>query len=97
MPGHGTAAHEDAEKPVTGTAAAKARAAAVKAAGGGTAGTVTTDFKGNGFEVTVTKSNGSQEEIHLDSSYNIRQGPGGHGAPWSGRYGGPPGAPPSGE
>jgi hypothetical protein len=35
-PAHGTAAHEDAEKPVTGAAAAKAQASAVKLVGGGT-------------------------------------------------------------
>jgi hypothetical protein len=86
MPAHGTAAHEDAEKPVTGAAAARAQAAAVKAADGGTAGAVTTDFTGNGYEVTVTKSDGSKVEIHLDSSFGALQGPGGHGAP-------PPGAP----
>ena len=74
MPAHGTAAHEDAEKTVTGTAAEKAKAAAIKAAGGGTAGTVTTDFTGNGYEVTVTKSGGSTVEIHLDSSFTAMQG-----------------------
>jgi len=83
MPAPGTAAHEDAEKPVTGEAAEKAKAAAVKAAGGGTAGAVTTDFFGNGYEVTVTKSSGSSVEIHLDSSFNVMAGPGGCG-------GGPP-------
>jgi hypothetical protein len=70
FPAHGSAAHEDAETPVTGDAAAKAQAAAVAAAGGGTAGAVTTDFSGNGYEVTVTKSDGSSVEIHLDSSFN---------------------------
>jgi hypothetical protein len=85
MPAHGSAAHEDAEKAVTGTAASKAQAAAVKAAGGGTAGAVTTDFTGNGYEVTVKKSDGSTVEIHLDSSFNARQGPGGPGGPaWGG-------------
>jgi len=80
MPAHGTAAHEDAEKAVTGSAATKAQAAAVKAAGGGTAGSVTTNFTGNGYEVTVTKSGGSSVEIDLDSSFNAQQGPGGPGA-----------------
>ena len=56
FPAHGTAAHEDAEKAVTGDAATKAQAAAVKSAGGGKAGAVTADFTGNGFEVTVTKT-----------------------------------------
>jgi hypothetical protein len=80
MPAHGTAAHEDGEKAVTGTAATQAQAAAVKSAGSGTAGSVTTDFTGQGYEVTVTKSDGSQVEVHLDSSFNLAQG-------------GPPGAP----
>jgi len=78
MPEHGTAAHEDAEKPVTGDAATKAQAAAVKSLGGGTAGDVTTDYFGNGYEVTVTQSDGSTVEVHLDSSFNVRQGPPGH-------------------
>jgi len=73
-PAHGTAAHEDAEKPVTGDAATKAKAAAVKAVSSGTAGAVTTDFDGDGYEVTVTKSDGSTVEIHLDSSFNVQQG-----------------------
>jgi hypothetical protein len=79
FPAHGAAAHEDAEKAVTGDAAAKAQAAAVKRVGGGTAGAVTTDFTGNGFEVTVTKTDGTKVEVHLDSSYNVVQGPGGRG------------------
>jgi hypothetical protein len=87
MPAHGTAAHEDAEKPVTGAATIKARAAAVKAAGGGTAGAVTSDFTGHGYEVTVTKSDGSSVEIHLDGSFNAMPGPGGRGSPFSGSSG----------
>jgi len=83
-PLHGSAAHEDAEKPVTGDAAAKAQAAAVKAVGGGTAGDVTTDFPGSGYEVTVTKSDGASVEVHLDGSFNVLQGRGGPG------FGGPP-------
>jgi hypothetical protein len=75
MPMPGTAAHEDAEKPVTGDAATKAKAEAVEAAGGGTAGDVTTDYFGNGYEVTITKSDGSTVEIHLDSSFNAMPDP----------------------
>jgi hypothetical protein len=71
FPAHGTPAHENLEKPVTGAAADKARAAAVKAVGGGTAGAVTTDVSGNGYEVTVTKSDGSKVEVHLDQSFNL--------------------------
>jgi hypothetical protein len=85
MPRPGTAAHEDAEKAVTGDAATKAQAAAVKAAGGGTAGDVTTDFFGKGYEVTVTKTDGTKVEYHLDSSFGVMPpppgGPHGMGAP----------------
>jgi hypothetical protein len=85
MPAPGTAAHEDAEKAVTGAAAGKAQAAAVKATGGGTAGDVTTDYFGGGYEVTVTKSDGSTVEVHLDSSFDVLGGPGGwHGPPPTG-------------
>ena len=82
FPAHGTAAHEDAEKAVTGDAATKAQAAAVASVGSGTAGAVTTDYRGNGYEVTVTKSDGSTVEVHLDSSFAVMQGrgPGGPGA-----------------
>jgi tetrahydromethanopterin S-methyltransferase subunit E len=89
MPAPGTASHENNEKAVSGDAAAKAQAAAVKAVGGGTAGDVTTDYFGNGYEVTVTKSDGTKVEIHLDSSFNFRMGPPG------GRFRAPlPAAPP---
>jgi hypothetical protein len=70
-PAHGTAAHETLEKPVTGSNATQAQAAAVKAVGGGTAGGVTTDVSGNGYEVTVTKSDGSQVEVHLNQSFGL--------------------------
>jgi hypothetical protein len=85
FPAHGTPEHEALEKPVTGDAATKAQDAAVKSLGGGTAGAVTSDANGNGYEVTVTKTDGSQTEVHLDSSYNVMQhgGPGGPGQPSS--------------
>jgi hypothetical protein len=81
VPAPGTAAHEDAEKAVNGEPAAKAQAAAVKAAGGGTAGEVTTDYFGRGYEVTVTKSDGSKDEYHLDSSFDVLPVPGHPGGP----------------
>jgi hypothetical protein len=99
FPAPGTAAHEDAEKPVTGDSAAKAQAAAIKSVGGGTAGAVTTDFTGRGFEVTVTKTDGSKVDVHLDSSYRVMQGPGGHGGMHPAGVAPPPGrgAPPAGQ
>jgi len=82
MPAPGTAAHEDQEQAVTGDAADKAKAAAIKAVGGGTASNVTTDYFGDGYEVTVTKSGGSKVEIHLDGSFAVMGPPGGgSGAP----------------
>ena len=101
-PAHGTATHEDAEKPVTGATAAKVQAAAVKRVGGGQAGAVTTDFTQNGYEVTVTKSGGSQVEVHLNRALQAFQGghgwpgmpPGGRGGP--GMHPGGPGMPPGG-
>ena len=70
-PAHGTAAHEALEKPVTGTNAAKAQAAALKAVGSGNAGDVTTDVSGNGYEVVVTKSDGSKVQVHLNGSFGL--------------------------
>lgn len=96
FPAPGTAAHETAEKPVTGSAADQARAAAVKAVGGGTAGAVTTDMRGAGYEVTVTKSDGSKVEVHLNSAFQVLRCPGGgHGGPPAGGFGGQ-GMPPAG-
>ena len=45
-------------------------------------GNTATDYTGTGYEVTVTKSDGSTVEVHLDSSFNAFQGPGpgGYGA-----------------
>lgn len=91
MPAPGTAKHEGAEKAVTGDDAAKAQAAAVQAAGGGTAGDVTTDYIGKGYEVTVTQSDGSSVEYHLDGSFNVLPFPDG---PPPGGPGGPGGPPP---
>lgn len=80
-PAPGTAAHENAETTVTGADAAKAQAAAVKSVGSGSAGAVTTDCTGNGYETTVTKSDGTKVEVHLDSAFNVVHGPGGPGGP----------------
>jgi hypothetical protein len=89
-PAPGTASHEDAEKTVTGAAATRTRAAAVRAVGTGTAGKVTTDYRGDGYEVIVTKSGGGQVEVHLDGSFQLMQPPGGHGGPPPGGHGAPP-------
>jgi hypothetical protein len=90
FPAPGTAAHEGAETAVPGADAARAQAAAVKAVGGGTAGAVTSDYFGHGYEVTVTKTNGTKVEVHLNPRFQAMPGPGGGPCP-----GGPMG-PPSG-
>jgi hypothetical protein len=86
----GTAAHENAEKTVTGEAAEKAKAAALASVGGGTAGAVTGDFRNSGdYEVAVTKTDGSQVTVRLDSSFKVeshRGGPNG-GGPSGAGYG----------
>ncbi len=79
MPAHGRAEHESQETPVTGADDTRAQDAAVKSVGGGTAGEVTSDLTKDGYEVTVTKADGSQVEVHLDSSFGVRQGTGGQG------------------
>jgi hypothetical protein len=93
MPAPGTAAHEDAETAVTGATAAKVQAAAVKYVGSGTAGTVTTDYTHTGYEVTVTKADGTNVALHLTSSFAVIQGggPRGIGRPGAGGYSGGPG------
>src|SRR4051794_26772612 len=89
IPQHGTAKHEDAETTVTGAAADKAKAAAEKSVGSGSTATeVTADFTGDGYEVTVKKADGSTTEVHMDKSFNVREG--GPGGPLGrSRLGGP--------
>ena len=72
FPAHGSAAHENAEKALTGSAASQAQAAAVKSVGSGTAGAVTSNFQGDGYEVTVTKSDGSSVDVRLDSTFTVQ-------------------------
>ena len=63
----------DSEEQLTGPEAQKAKSAAIAAVGGGTVTEVERD-DGNGtgaFEVEVTRDDGSQLEVHLDSKYNV--------------------------
>jgi uncharacterized membrane protein YkoI len=63
----------DSEEQLTGPDAEKAKSAAIAAVGGGTVSEVERD-DGNGtgaFEVEVTRDDGSQLEVHLDSDYNV--------------------------
>lgn len=95
----GTAAHESAEKIVTGEAAEKARRTALASVRGGKAGAVTGDFRNSGdYEVAVTKTDGSQVTVRLDGAFKVETHPGGPGA-GIGTGDVPPGsqAPPSGQ
>jgi uncharacterized membrane protein YkoI len=63
---------DDAEKPVPSADAARAAEAAVKAAGGGTAGQVDFDAEnGATWEVEVTKSDGTQVDVLLDAEFRV--------------------------
>jgi uncharacterized membrane protein YkoI len=61
----------DSDEPVTGSAAEKARSAALGAAGGGTVLEVERqDGDGAGaYEVEVRRTDGSTVEIHLDAGF----------------------------
>ena len=76
FPAPGTAAHEDSEAAVTGANATKAQAAAVASVGGGTAGAVTTNYDKTGYEVTVTRSDGTTVDVHMDLSFTVDRGHG---------------------
>ena len=89
----GKPAHENAEKVVTGEAAEKAKAAALASVGGGTAGTVTGDFRNSGdYEVEVTKKDGSKVTVRLDSSFKVESHPGPGGPGQRGTAGGEAGS-----
>ena len=60
---------DDADALVTGPAAERARAAALRVAGGGTA-SVERDSD-NAYEVEVTRSDGSVVDVDLDASFNV--------------------------
>jgi hypothetical protein len=62
----------DDDASLTGPAADRATAAALKVTGGGTANAVERDSEhGATFEVEVTKPNGETVDVYLDASYNL--------------------------
>jgi hypothetical protein len=62
----------DDEEQATGPGAERAKAAALEITGGGTVDGV--EREGGGFEVEITKANGQQVEIALDSQYRQTAG-----------------------
>jgi uncharacterized membrane protein YkoI len=62
---------DGAGKPITGPALDKASAIAVDHVGGGrVTGTELQDEEGY-YEIEVTRADGSQVDVHLDSHYNV--------------------------
>jgi hypothetical protein len=62
----------DDEASLTGPAADRATAAALKITGGGTANAVERDSEhGATYEVEVTKPNDQTVDVYLDASYNL--------------------------
>jgi hypothetical protein len=61
------------EEQVTSPEADKAKSAATSAVGGGSVTEVERDdgMGASGFEVEVTRDDGSQLEVHLDGDYNV--------------------------
>ena len=61
----------DDNKPITDSALARASAAALDFTGGGqVTGTEIGDEEGY-YEVEVTRADGSQVDVHLDSAFNV--------------------------
>lgn len=59
------------ETPLTGTNAAKATAAALKAVPGGTVDRVETDADGATYEAHMTKADGTHVTVKLDKSFTV--------------------------
>ena len=69
------------ETLLTGDAAAKASAAALKAVPGGTILRVETDAEGAAYEAHMTKSDGTQVTIKMDKDFNVTATEAGCGQP----------------
>ena len=67
-----TGAFDEGEAQLTGADADRAREAALRATGGGTANAVDREFdRGSGYEVEVTRKDGSAVDVSLDESFNV--------------------------
>jgi hypothetical protein len=85
-----TLTHGPGETLLTGTSADKAKAAALAAVPGATIIRVETDSGGSPYEAHVTKSDGTQVTVKLDSNFKVTGTQSGFG---SGPAGQAPGAP----
>ena len=80
--GHGGGPHQAngiTETVLTGDQATKATAAAEAAVPGATAERAETDAEGAAFEVHMTKADGSDVTVKLDSSFKVTETLDGHG------------------
>jgi len=67
-----TGAFDGGDAQVSGPAADRARAAALRIAGGGTANSVERDSEnGAMYEVEVTRTDGSTVDVRLDGSFRL--------------------------
>jgi len=82
-------AHGPGETLLTGTTAAKVKAAALAAVPGSTVIRVETDSAGSPYEAHLTKSDGSQVTVKIDSNFKVTATESGFGA-GNGRAGGGP-------
>jgi hypothetical protein len=68
----GTGAFDDGDESVAGPQADRARAAALKITGGGTATAVERDSEmGATWEVEITRKDGSTVDVRLDDSFKL--------------------------
>jgi hypothetical protein len=84
-----TLSHGPGETLLTGTTAAKVKAAALAADPGATIIRVETDSAGSPYEAHITKADGTQVTVKIDTSFNVTSTQEGFGAGPSGQ------APPS--
>jgi uncharacterized membrane protein YkoI len=61
----------DSETPITGTALARASAAALEHTGGGRVTETEAGDEGGAYEVEVTLADGRQVDVHLDAAFNV--------------------------
>jgi hypothetical protein len=88
-PNPAAVSHGPGETLLTGTTAAKVKAAALAAVPGATVIRVETDSAGSPYEAHLTKSDGTQVTVKVDSNFKVTETVSGFG-------GGPAGAPANG-
>ncbi len=93
MPNPAMMTHGPGETLLTGTTADKVKAAALTAVPGGTIIRVETDNEGSPYEAHVTKSDGTQVTVKVDTSFKVTTIEQGFGRGPQGGPGGGPGGP----